>query len=72
MSIMGPVRGRRVFLVWKNDITWLVYFLELHHTNKDKYIGLPFSGFVVRLSNIRSQSSSEWVIHMFTLAFVFS
>lgn len=56
----------------KNNITWLIYFLQCS-TNKDKDIGLlPFSDFVVRLSNTHSPSSSEWVFHMFTLAFVFS
>ncbi len=37
-------------------------------TNKDKYIAL-LSDFVVRLSNTRSPSSSEWVSHMFPWRF---
>jgi hypothetical protein len=52
MSITVSVRGGAF---GKNNITWLVYFLQ-SGTNKNKYIGLPFSDFVVRL-----------VIHTFTI-----
>lgn len=60
------VRGGAYTSFGKNNITWLIYFLQCS-TNKDKYIGPSPT-----LSNTRSPSSSEWVFHMFTLVFVFS
>jgi hypothetical protein len=62
MSIMGARRRDTSF--GKNNITWLIYFLQCS-TNKDKYIG-PFSDFVVRQTHVHyhlpsgSSTCSPW------------